>query len=358
MRYPVGTVVVMEATEYRNDAGVVVDPADVVLWWREPDGSEVTKPKSALTNPAVGSWLWEQLADQVGDWAYTFTSTDPTIVIEGSFEVVAVASTRGPLEPTAGPCEPWITVGELVDGWTPPTGVSDATLARCVSASSDLMFERSGRQFPGICIDQVRPSGVCGGMPIVVYPFGGSLYELGGFDSPTFPGRHSHLVNPESPFELSLGSYPIRSVQEVRIDGEALDSDRWVVMDYSKLRRVDGIAWPCCNFIVGDVARIEVDFTFGQAPPDSGVLASNVLAKELAKAMGGEGCALDRRVQSINREGITMTIPGLVDSLKDGKTGIPEVDLFLWAHNPAGLQKRARIIIPGAASTRRRTFPR
>jgi hypothetical protein len=102
----------------------------------------------------------------------------------------------------------------------------------------------------------------------------------------------------------------------------------------------------------------EVEVTYGIAPPAMGRLAAQVLAGDLARSRcGSDDCQLDRRVRTITRQQITMdlAIPGLVDALKEGMTGISEVDLFLFTANPEHLQRSAYLVLPGRTPVHRIT---
>lgn len=256
------------------------------------------------------------------------------------------------IEPGPGPCEPWATL-EQYGACHPVTEENTALVTDALDAASDLLYARSARRFPGICTDSVMPAGACGGL-IAVLPNGAAMIGLTSIE-------HRHVgACCAGGSMVELGSYPVRSVEEVRVDGVVLAPELWTVIDWKWLIRTDGGTWPCCNNPAEDPPHLEVDFTFGQEPPASGRLAVIGLASELAKACGGEECALDRRVQTLSREGVTITIPGLVDTLKEGRTGIPEVDMFLWAHNPNGLQRRGRLLIFGGGDVgapHRRTLP-
>lgn len=346
MRYPAGTVVIVAAEEYRNDAGALVNPVDVSLWYRRPDGTEETIAKADLDNPAVGTWQDEVTADQAGDWVYAFTATTPTITTEGTFTVTPLVMDGDPMQPGAGPCDDWCTIDDVLEGWTAPDLATDRLIGLVIGAVSDLLYQRSARQFPGICSDVVIPAPSAG--CLVALPHDGevSLWSRAG-------GTFLH-----SPKRVDLGSYPVRQVIEVLIDGVALAASAWRVADWRWLVRTDGGTWPANTAEdTDDPPRLEVSLTFGVVPPDSGNLAAVVLVRELVKGLVGGKCALDRRVETLNREGVTITIPGLVDSLKEGKTGVAEVDLFLWAHNPNGLSRRGRLLLMGGGrGTTRRTF--
>lgn len=271
--------------------------------------------------------------------------------------------TATPVTTQAGPCEPWCTVADVRarSPFDDTTRFPDALVVLAVDSASDLMFQLGGRRFPGMCTDTVRPGGCANGGMVIAYPFGGevSLYEVA-------PWRAGHRVGLGigcgGGRTIALGSYPVVSVQEVRENGEVLDPSLYGVYDWRWLIRTDAGFWPCCNTLWQvDPPRLEVDFTFGEAPPSSGLLAAVALARELLLAMtDGDNCVLDRRVQTIIREGLQeeLALPGLVDALATGRVGIPEVDLFVFAHNPAGLRRRGRIIVPGnERRVDRLTFP-
>lgn len=259
------------------------------------------------------------------------------------------------IEPEAGPCAPWLTTDQLEDCWTVPADASEALIAMAIDAASDLLFQRSARRFPGECTDTVIPVGACGGGMVAAMPNGS-----GGLSLAPIPSSHAHGgMCCAGGHRIELGAYPITAITEVRVDGVVLDPAAYRVDDWAVLVRLDGGMWPCCNNGTEDPPHLAVDFTFGQAPPGSGVLAAVALTRELVKATcpSGGPCALDQRVQSLSREGVTITIPGLVDTLREGRTGIPAVDLFLWSHNPNGLQRRGRILDLSGAGVHRRTFP-
>lgn len=256
--------------------------------------------------------------------------------------------------PQAGPCQPWCTIEDVraCAPFNDADTYSDEALEQVIDAASDVLFQRAGRRWPGLCSDTVYPSTCagCGGVPL---PYGGSVSlatvrgALGG---------GSLLSACCGDQRLDLGSYPVRSVTQVLIDGVELDPAAYEVRDWEFLYRVDGGRWPCVSCPTSE--RLEVSFEFGEAPPWSGRGATVALARELARSCAEQECGLDRRVTTLSREGVTMTLPGLVDTLRDGRTGIPEVDLFLWSHNPNGLIRRGRIIDPAAlVSSHRRTFP-
>lgn len=80
----------------------------------------------------------------------------------------------------------------------------------------------------------------------------------------------------------------------------------------------------------GCAQRITVTGTMGIPTPPGGQVAAAQLACELAKAMCGDSsCALPERVQSVSRQGITMTILDQFEDLDEGKTGIWLIDAWV-----------------------------
>jgi hypothetical protein len=124
------------------------------------------------------------------------------------------------------------------------------------------------------------------------------------------------------------------------VTGFTLVDERW-------LARTDG-HWPTCPRLdrLTGAGVFEVDYTYGTGPPASGVLAVNKLACELLGSLTGGPCALPKRVTSITREGISMTLLDPFTFLDDGKLGVYEVDTFLAAVNPDGLRRPGRLILP------------
>lgn len=245
----------------------------------------------------------------------------------------------------AGPCAPWCTVEDFRGGDPGCAPWNDATLyppdivEGAIVAASEGMFQLGGRRWPGVCSDTVLPE------RCIVAP----------------PGRvHTRGWSCSGGRIVELGSYPVVGITEVKVDGVVLASSAYEVLDWRYLHRIDGDPWPCCNTRprVGEPWRLEVTFTFGETPPALGQLATVALSRELAKgACTGDDCALDRRATQVAREGVTVTFPGLVDTLvaSAGKgIGIGEVDLFMFAHNPTGLRRRGRLLIPGQADTAHR----
>lgn len=236
-----------------------------------------------------------------------------------------------------GPCDPWTSAAEVqADGWDVPDGVSPATVERMVWAASDAMFQLGGQRWPGSCDRTLRPLD-CGCLCRLPWPEGGIV------------AMRAHPFGICGGGELlDAGVYPVTSVHSASVDGVSL-AGAWRIHEERYIVRTDGSSWPCAALHEQAEAtpRIEVRVQFGAAPPELGRIAATALARELILAgANSDACRLDRRVRSVTREGVSMdfALPGLAESLQGGQTGIPEVDLFVAAHNPNKLRRAARFV--------------
>jgi hypothetical protein len=158
--------------------------------------------------------------------------------------------------------------------------------------------------------------------------------------------------------EVDLGVYPLVSITEVLIDGAALDPSKYRIDNSRLLTRIDGQGWPCWQNVTEastEQGTWEVTFTYGEAPPDGGMGSAMIFAKEIALAIAGDGkCRLPSRTQQVARQGVT--IVAYPQSILDGgRTGLPEVDLWLGSVNPKKIRQAATIMSPDYPPGVRRT---
>lgn len=233
---------------------------------------------------------------------------------------------------STGPCQAWAdtnAVGGRCAG--EPVALTSALLM-----ASDVLYQLSGRRFPGVCSATVRPVGA-GGRCL------GDFARWRGLMSDPSTPRGCAAYD-----RVKLAGYPVRAVDEVRLDGQvvppssyALEGGRWLVR-----RLPDG--WPSCQRLdrpAGEVGTWTVTYRFGQEPPVAGRLAAIALACELAKASAGQPCDLPAHVQAVVRQGVTMRRNAATLFGQDGTSGLPEVDAFLAAYRSTGT-RRAAIISP------------
>lgn len=266
-------------------------------------------------------------------------------------------------EARQAPCAPWLTVEELL-AW-PPCSTADpqpdaAAVVEAIDVASWLLYERTGRRYPGICTTTVRPCR----QPYEVdgrRPRGTGVPLWGWCSCGGAPDRATCQCGGLS--EIRLGYTPIVAIDEVLVDGVALDPTEYRVDDHRWLVRLpdlDGIhrSWPCCQRMTLPTTEPDtfaVTFAHGINPPTALVRAARILACQLAlAATPGANCQLPDRVSQVVRQGISASFVDPQDFFSDGMTGIYEVDLVLSTF-PRLRDTRARVLSPGVPRTRRRT---
>lgn len=162
--------------------------------------------------------------------------------------------------------------------------------------------------------------------------------------------------------ELTLGVYPIAEVEEVKVDGDVLDSAEYAVHDWLYLVRMaddngDRQGWPCCQRLDlpnSEPDTFEVTVVYGTQPPGNAAGAAAALACQLLRGRNGEDCDLPPGVTAIARQGVSLNLQGVLSLLDQGRTGVYEADLWLRAVNPNGQQRPGGVLLPGAKSSVRR----
>lgn len=160
---------------------------------------------------------------------------------------------------------------------------------------------------------------------------------------------------------------PVYSVTSVRVDGASVPPSgadgmfNYFVLDQQWLIRTDTEAcWPMCadqNLSPGDPDAFEVTYLRGLPVPNVVADAAMTYACEFAKACLGQACRLPSRVTSISRQGVNISLVDINDVLKNGLTGIWEVDQVIMAINPYGLRGRTRLWSPDMPDGRQVTWP-
>lgn len=160
---------------------------------------------------------------------------------------------------------------------------------------------------------------------------------------------------------------PVHSVTHVQVDGASLPitgsdgSYNWFVLDQQWLIRTDTEAcWPNCadqNLGPGSADAFEVTYLRGKAVPTALANAVGILACEYAKACLGLPCRLPSRVSSISRQGVSVNMVPIEEVLKNGLTGLWEVDQLIMMYNPYGLKGRTRFFSPDLPEGRQITYP-
>ncbi len=253
---------------------------------------------------------------------------------------------------TTVPCAPWVTAADLAGRPDITDKVVDAgVLPGAAADASNLLYMLSGRQFPGACTATLRPTAAlygCAG----VYPLQAAVAAGMGIDSWMAATNGGSCC----PAGLRLGLYPIRSVTQVKVNGVVQDPATYRLDDNRWLVRPGLVLWPVYQRLdLPDTAAgtFSVAVTHGQDPPQAAVSAASTLGAELAKARAGLSNRLPQRVLTLTRQGMSMTVLDPQTFIKEGLTGIYEVDLFIRGYNPAKQTRRPTVWSPDMAQHRR-----
>lgn len=261
-----------------------------------------------------------------------------------------------------GPCAPWTPY------WTCDISQYDpAVTGYAVDFATHIVWALSGRQF-GTCPVTLRPC-----LERNYQPFYGDVlaYPWASYGMP------SSVMAWDASFWFGYGTcgcgagtdgcsckmvpqihLPARvnAVTQVKVDGTVLDPSAYRLDNNRILVRTDGGLWPRCNDLTLDDTHVgtwSVTANYGMDVPQSGQLAVGEMACQILRAMSGGDCQLPSNVTQLIRQGITMSFPTFQELLKEGRTGLYLVDLFITMANPNGLTQRARVYAIDKAPVRR-----
>lgn len=257
-----------------------------------------------------------------------------------------------------GVCTPWAEIGDMPClAYDDDPGLAEQML----QFASDVLYDLTGRQWPGECTETVRPCAdrrVAPGRP-TWFP---TPAERGSWG--TCSCNRANRCGCTTLSEVKLSNH-VLSVDEVKVDGEVVPAPEYVLLDEAYLvglTQADGSmrSWPCCQRLDledSEVGTWSVTFTHGGMPPVGGTLAAASLACELLKAFDAEakGCRLPKRVTSITRQNVTVAVLDPLTLFSDGFTGLAEVDLWVASVIKGRQRRRGRLIVPGRS---RRPFTR
>ena len=254
---------------------------------------------------------------------------------------------------------PWVGADEIIG--------DDALCSKCVGVdaispevadaagrlASAVLFELSGRKYPGTATQVVRPAARPRTDPAPPDPRVTSDRVF--LSVP--PGWHESWgwyewdddTDRAERRAITLGFYPVVSVDSVTVDGVALDPSVYRVEEARWLVRQDGGFWPCRQrwwLEDGEPGTWSVEFTYGVDPPAEAVTVAAYYGCELARSMCGMECQLPARTQSITRQGVSQVLFDPLDLIADGMVGLPIVDTWVRSVNPSGRRRRARVVSP------------
>lgn len=151
--------------------------------------------------------------------------------------------------------------------------------------------------------------------------------------------------------------WPVASIEEILIDGEVLDPSAYRLDSRSLLQRVDGGEWPSCQNLglpATEPGTWQISYLWGLDVPAGGQIAAGLLAAELAMAFCNDNrCQLPQRIQSITRQGVTVTLLDQFEDVAQGRTGIWAVDA--WVASVTKPPRGARVYSPDIPRNRVRT---
>ena len=128
---------------------------------------------------------------------------------------------------------------------------------------------------------------------------------------------------------------PVAEVLSVQVGGVELPNNVWAVEGNVLYRR--DAPWPRqdLNRPEGDSCTWSVTYQLGLAVPEGVAALTGLLAKEFIDALNNEGrCRLPRTVTTATRQGVTYRAYDPAVIYANGKTGLPEIDMWLAAVNP------------------------
>ena len=207
-----------------------------------------------------------------------------------------------------------------------------------------VLWSLSGRQY-GVCPVIARPCRQpCNGLlgePTYAAPSGFPWFPV--WDGSNWRnvacgcGPKCSYISPNVVHLVSAGQ-PVQSVTEVVIAGEVLD-DAEYRLEGDLLYRI-GADWPTQDLTrpLDEPGTWSVTYLRGNPPPPGTAKLVGLLAAEFLAACSGGKCRLPRRVKSVTRQGVSYDMVDPTDIYASGKTGIPEIDLWLSAVNPSRIQ--------------------
>lgn len=268
-----------------------------------------------------------------------------------------------PMPSASGPCRTWPTENDC--GCLPPDAATwDATMIHSVEVATEILWRLTAGQY-GLCREVVRPcTPACGpgsGKHARMRPdiINGQWINMvcgcpraSDGCSCGAPPSSVHLPGPVYWEDPRLGPEdPDRYRMHVYIDGQRLPGDAYWMYGDNQLIRTDGGTWPTCQDLTAkadEPGAFAIVYWRGTPVPPGGRRAVALLACEIWKACakGPDSCALPRRVQTVQREGITYTMLDPMDFLDEGRVGLTEVDLWLASVNPGKLHSPSVVLSP------------
>lgn len=233
-----------------------------------------------------------------------------------------------------------------------------ALAQRCLDSAWEILRALSGRQF-GLCETTVRPCRLeCCDPCDMVGPRWTPVLVGGEWTNVSCSSCRDACSCTEV-CELHLPG-PVDSIVQILWDGVVVPPATYRVDNRDSLVRVSGDCWPTCQDMVlpaTEPGTFEITYMRGRPVPQAGIAALAELACELCKScIGDKSCCLPARTKNVSRQGVSYDILDPMDFLKEGKTGVYMVDLWLHSVNPSGRPRRGAILSPDSLPVRRTTW--
>lgn len=195
-----------------------------------------------------------------------------------------------------------------------------------------VMHALSGRQFglQDVIARPCRSAARHGAVGVTSY-----LLSWEGFGWVSFPCGCAGACRQSGPNMIHLPG-PVAAVTKVEIAGVPLNPAVWVAEGNVVYRR-EG-PWPSqdLNRPLGDTGTWGVFYQRGIAVPPGVSELTGLLAREFLTAVSDDAsrCRLPRTVTTVSRQGVTYRAYDPAVIYANGKTGLPEIDLWLASINP------------------------
>ena len=340
----------LEAAIEDNDGNVVIGPTS----------ANITEIVIAAVPTGVYSWNVPAAPGTLGQYTVVASpdgTWDPDTNTAPD-DIVVVASSAAPFPPIpppdeggiqTGPCTAWVT-GDDVAACCDVESSSGALFDDAADQASQALFELSGRQFAGLCSRTVRP-------PCDACWCGYQILSRGYVIGPWDYGYPLYLCDSCliacAPSAVKLAGYPVREITQVKIDGDIVDAADYNIMNYRYLVRRDDMRWPVAQDLTQpdtEDSTFSITYTYGASPPLLGIQAAAQLGCELYSACTTGECKLPAGTTRVIQQNVVVEKLAFTQWAYQGnrwQTGLPLVDMFLNAYNPAGLNRRPTIWAPG-----------
>jgi len=240
--------------------------------------------------------------------------------------------------------------------------LDDISVAFAISVATDLLYVLSGRQFrSGRSL--VRPTQIDSayGQQSYLYPYS-SMSGYGsawGFSSGwAFSAMGMGWWAGGQDLSECVLQGPVQEIEWVIVDGTVLDPSDYTLYEKRRLvRNVDATgqttgSWPWLQPLtlpLTEPGTWGISYRWGKDPPPAGKAAAIELAIEVARSLSGDDNArLPARVISVATQGVSTAVGDALSFVKESLSGIPLVDLFLQAQNPAKLRRRTVMLGPNS----------